>query len=127
MDITKRNVLQLIQDKQLDYKPNQDKISLPIINRIYKKMSKSIIFPPIKISGDLIIDGHHRYISAVLANFDIGIIKDYPRPSYLNNFDWKDVTVLEDDFDTQIKIKLLNQEDAKYNNLDYDDILEIIK
>lgn len=43
-----------------------DKLCLPIINRIYKKMINGIKFDDIKICGKLIIDGHHRYVSSLL-------------------------------------------------------------
>ena len=47
------------------------KLCLPILNRIYKKMINGIKFDDIKICEGVIIDGHHRYVSSLLANIKL--------------------------------------------------------
>lgn len=127
MKITKKVILDVLEKSELKLRPNQDKISLPIINRIFKKMSNNLIFSPIKVNGDLIIEGHHRYISSRLANFDLEIIYNYPKPSVVNEYNWADIAFLEIDFDSKEYIRLLNEDDAKYNNIPIEKILEMIK
>lgn len=127
MHTTKVQILELIKNDKLKLRPNQNRISLPIINRIFKKMSNNIAFSSIKVSEGLIIDGHHRYISSHLADFDIEVIYGYPSPSKPNDYKWSDVQIMEEDWDTEVKIKVLNEEDARYNNLTIEDIIEMIK
>ena len=64
-NITKVIVDDFLQNNTLDFNSTHKKLSLPIINRIFKKMKHGIRFEDIKVSDNLIIDGHHRYISSV--------------------------------------------------------------
>ena len=60
-------VLEYLSESEKDLKSTHSILCFPIINRIYKKMSIGIKFPSIKVDGDLIIDGHHRYLASLLA------------------------------------------------------------
>jgi filamentous hemagglutinin len=42
----------------------QDGVSLPMIQRYVDKLLKGDIAPPIKMDGDVIVDGNHQYIAA---------------------------------------------------------------
>ena len=73
--ITSKQIVELLKKKDLLFYSSHDKLSLPIINRISKKMAHGIKFDAIKVCDNLIIDGHHRYISSVLTDKKIEIIK----------------------------------------------------
>lgn len=89
-------------------------------------MCAGIIFPDIKAKRNLICDGHHRYIASLLANFTIGRI-----PANITSattlVPWVSVIFEEDDWDTQAKIKMLNEQDAFYNNVSIERIIEILQ
>lgn len=66
--ITAKLILNYLQKDNVEFFSTQYQLSIPIINRIYKKMKYGIKFEPIRINGDLIIDGHHRFVSSNLPN-----------------------------------------------------------
>ncbi len=81
MEINRDLILSILEKKENIFRPNQAKVSLPIITRICKKMKHKIRFRPIHVSDDnLIIDGHHRYISSILLGIDIGIVSNIITP-----------------------------------------------
>lgn len=123
--ITQKVIHVFLENHSLKYKSTHQKLSLPIINRIYRKMVYGIKFNDIKICDDLIIDGHHRYISSLLANRDIGLSK-YPKSSATIVYDWKNVEFIETEWDTDDKIKYLNELDAEFNNISMEKIIKII-
>lgn len=127
MIINKEVILSKLEQINNSLKPRQTKVSLPIVIRIVKKMKSQIKFPPIFVSSDnLIVNGHHRYISSILTDVELEIISDYPRPSLVNEIDWISVDFVEEDWDTQAEIKLLNEQDAHYNGLSMEDVESII-
>lgn len=107
------------------YKSTHDKLSIPIINRIRKKMEYGIKFEPIRVNGDLIIDGHHRYVSSILASFNELEVVSYPKTSATREFKWSSVTFLDEEWDTKEKIKRLNELDASYNNLTLKEVIAL--
>lgn len=128
MNLTKELILTTISEKGELLLPNQRALSIPIIERIHKKMLNKIKFPPIHVSSDnLIVNGHHRYISSLLSDFEIEIVSNYPKPSFLNDFTWETVEFTTDDWDSPSKIKMLNAMDARYNNMTIGEIESIIE
>lgn len=69
--ITAEYIIEFLEKNDIKLKSTHSKLSLPIINRITKKMAHGIKFDAIKICDDLIIDGHHRYISSMLTNINL--------------------------------------------------------
>jgi len=109
-------------------KPNQNEISLPIVVRIFKKMKSGLMFPPIHVSTENVIDdGHHRYIGSILADYQLEIRPDYPTPTVMNDYDWKDVKFIDLDYDTGVKINKMNLIDASYNGITIEQVEQIIK
>ena len=110
----------------LELKSTHHQLSIPIINRIFKKMKNGIKFSEIKIDGDLIIDGHHRYISAQLANYEI---KSVPSTKNSNTklYEWQNVNFVNEEWDTNHKIQYLNKLDAEYNQISIEFINQMIK
>lgn len=124
--ITQETITNYLNNNSVDFKSTHHKFLLPLINRIYKKMVNGIKFDDIKVCDDLIIDGHHRYISSLIAKVKIGTTK-YPKTSATATFEWMNVDFTETEWDTQDKIQYLNELDAEFNNMTMDRINEIIK
>ena len=122
---TASTILKQLEKAKL--KSTHHKLSIPIINRIRKKMEYGIKFDSIRVNGDLIIDGHHRYVSSILANFNDLEVVSYPKTSATKKYKWSEVVFLDEDWDTKEKIKRLNQIDASYNNLSLKEVIAIIK
>jgi hypothetical protein len=125
-NLTEIAIKEYIASNKLAFNSTHNKLSLCIINRIYKKMKNGIKFEAIKINGNSIIDGHHRYISSKLAEIDVVFI-DYPKTSATIECAWKDVQFLNEEWDTLVKIQYLNEIDAKYNNIPLEKLMEITK
>ena len=70
-EITQKTIEDFILKTDIRLGATQQKLCIPIINRIYHKMKYGIRFSPIKVCDNLIIDGHHRYISSLLAGIEI--------------------------------------------------------
>ena len=70
-NINKELILKAIATSDYVLTATHRKLCLPIINRIYKKLINGIKFDDIKACDSLIIDGHHRYVSSLLANIKL--------------------------------------------------------
>ncbi|GEM54112.1 hypothetical protein B0A58_00755 [Flavobacterium branchiophilum NBRC 15030 = ATCC 35035] len=125
-EITEGTIKVFLTKNELAYLPTHNKLSLPIINRIYKKMIYGIKFDVVKVNGNFIIDGHHRYISSELAKNEIGKTT-YPKTSATIEYFWDEVQFVTEEWDTDSKILYLNQLDAKYNGLSLEKMIEISK
>jgi hypothetical protein len=113
-----------IKSTNIPFAPTQATLCVPIILRICHKMAHGIKFDDIKICDDLIIDGHHRYLSALIMKYEMGKVFSH-KTSATKAIDWKAVELDENDWDTQAKIAHLNEQDAKYNNLDVEFVNKI--
>ena len=124
--ITKQVIQDLIHKNEIELSSTHRKLCIPIINRIYKKMVAGIKFSAIKVDKNLICDGHHRYLASLLADFSI---ERFPTisTSATTSIDWKAVVFEDMDWDTQAKINMLNEQDAIYNNMTIEQILDILK
>ena len=124
--ITKEIIIDYIQKNKIELCSTQTKLCLPVINRIFKKMSAGIKFTAIKVENSLICDGHHRYIASILANFPLEII---PRnaASATTVVDWESVIFEDEDWGTSAKINMLNEQDADYNNIPIEEIVALLK
>jgi uncharacterized protein (DUF433 family) len=124
--ITIEIISENLRSKNIDLLSTHAKLSIPIINRLYKKMVNGIKFDDIKTCGDLIIDGHHRYVSSVLANIHLGRIPS-SKTNATNTYDWSKVEFVDEEWDTDQKIYRLNELDAKFNKITLEQIFEITK
>lgn len=124
--ITKEIIIEFIQKNKIELSSTHIKLYLPVINRIFIKMSAGIKFLGIKVENNLICDGHHRYIASILANFPLeripGNITSATTP-----VQWESVIFEEEDWDTSAKINMLNEQDADYNNIPIERIVELLK
>jgi len=89
-------------------------------------MSLGIKFLDIKIVDDCIIDGHHRYVASLLAENNLGIVPGV-KTSATIVYEWIDVIFDDNDWDTEAKIVMLNEEDAKYNAIELEKLIELLK
>lgn len=78
------------------------------------------------VCNSLIIDGHHRYVSDPLAAIKLNEAKS-SKTNVTVAYDWKDVEFVEEEWDTEVKIKNLNALDAEFNNISIEKIIEITK
>jgi hypothetical protein len=79
-------------------------------------MLHRIRFEDIKVCDNMIIDGHHRYLSALIMDFDLGQVPGNTT-STTKITDWNLVEFDEEDWDTPARIMDLNRLDAMYNDL----------
>ena len=128
MDELRSDISALINSGILLYYPSQLKISLPIIDRIYRKITldKEVIFPDVKLYDDIIVDGHHTYIAHALANKSISTIPWAKSSTTIKN-EWKYVKFVEEDFDSVHEIKEHNKRDATYLDMSLEDFLDKLK
>ena len=125
-EINKELILNAIATADYTLITTHKKLCLPIINRIYKKMINGIKFDDIKVCETLIIDGHHRYVSSLLANIKLDEAKSSKTNATIQ-YDWKDVEFVEEEWDTEDKITRLNELDAEFNNMSLEKIIAITK
>ncbi len=76
----------------------QEKLCLPILNRFYNRMMDGNVFSPIKVDGNLIIDGHHRYIAAKLAGYNLDKVISF-KTSATRVYEWSRMIVEEQDWE----------------------------
>ncbi len=122
--ITSAGIQLFIASNKVPFAATQVKLCTPIIVRICRKMSHGIKFDEIKVCDDLIIDGHHRYLSALLTGYDIGKVITH-KTSATKVVDWVNVEFDEEDWDTPVKIAHLNTLDAAYNDLEIEFVNKI--
>ena len=122
--ITAESIKSFVNSGNIPLTATQTKLCIPIIFRMCQKMTHGIKFDEIKVCGDLIIDGHHRYLSALMTNFDIGKVESNAT-SATRATKWKEVEFDEKDWDTPARIAHLNEQDAKYNGLELEFVKQI--
>lgn len=125
-NIDQKLILKAIEESDNTLISTHKKLCLPIINRIYKKMINGIKFDDIKVCDTLIIDGHHRYVSSLLAKIKLDKAQS-SKTSATIEYDWKDVEFVEEEWDTEYKIRRLNELDAEFNNIPLEKIIEMTK
>jgi hypothetical protein len=125
-NITIEDIQNILRNTEVKLGSTHTRLSLPIINRIYKKMMAEIKFPAIKVQDNFICNGHHRYIASLLADYNLEKIQwDYL--SKTNIIDWESVSFDENDWDNVDEIDHFNKQDADFNNISLDKIIEILK
>lgn len=124
--ITKEELINFVLKNNIEFHPTQTKLCVPIINRLYRKMLIKIQFSGIKVVDNLIIDGHHRYLASLLAATEIDKVMSI-RTSATKVNRWDLIDFVDEDWDTEAKIQMLNELDAKYNDLPLEQITDLLK
>jgi len=120
--ITREYIKHYIKTNEIELISTHHQLSIPIIKRICQKMQYGIKFNGIKVFENLIIDGHHRYVSSLITKIQIDSVPGQ-KTSATKIHHWMDVKFDENDWDTTSRIAYLNAQDAFYNKID----IEIIK
>ncbi|MDB5156102.1 MAG: hypothetical protein JWR50_809 [Mucilaginibacter sp.] len=123
-EITPEFIKAFIRSSDIPFVATQSKMCIPIIFRMCQKMSHGIRFDEIKVCGNLVIEGHHRYLSALITNFELGQVPTNSTSS-TTPIAWDLMEFDEEDWDTPAKIAYLNELDAKYNNLEIEFVKQI--
>ena len=71
-DITIELIKAFIASGNIAFVATQPKLLVPIICMMCRKISYGIRFDEIKVCNNLIIDGHHRYLSVMMMNYELG-------------------------------------------------------
>jgi hypothetical protein len=124
--ITKEIIVDFISNNEIELASTHTRLSLPIINRIFKKMSANIKIPAIKVEGNFICDGHHRYVASLLAQYPLERIS-WNKTSATTLIDWKTVSFDDGDWDTEEEVNQRNRQDAEFNNIPIEKIIELLK
>jgi hypothetical protein len=123
MSAIKEQLIELMRSGEIELISTHEQLSLPVIERIYKKMMLGLLFGSIQVAENAIINGHHRYLASLLADYTLDQTPCI-RPRAKTNFDWTSVKLVDNDWDTEAKIKALNCQDAKYNDISLEELLE---
>lgn len=123
---TREIIIEFIQNNKIELSSTHIKLCVPVINRIYKKMSAGINFSGITVENNLICDGHHRYLASIIANFPLERNQGNST-SATTIVEWEAVIFEEEDWDTSAKINMLNEQDAYYNDITIEEIADILK
>ena len=73
----------------------------------------------------MIVNGHHRYLASLLAETKLDRVT-YPKTSAKEVTPWENVELVDTDWDTPTKIKMLNRQDADYNGMTLEQLTELI-
>ena len=83
--------------KDAPLKTQQKAVSIPVIQEyVNRVLAGEVDIPDIKVDGDIIVDGNHRYITSRITGTDVGI-KAWSGGKPDNVIDWTDVIL--DSFD----------------------------
>jgi hypothetical protein len=128
MEITTEEIQYFIHNNEIELKPKQPNMCIPIINRMCKKMKAGIKFSPVKVISEehLISDGHHRYLASLIVEYPIEIIKT-TRTAADAVGDWKSVDFELLEWETEEDIRKFNTIDAEFNNMSIEQIVEILR
>jgi hypothetical protein len=117
---------QFISENLFEFVPSQERLSFPIIKRLYLKMRIGIQFAPLKICNGIIIDGHHRYVAACLAKISCEYVPAQSSSILIRGV-WQSVKIVSEDWDTPQLIQEMNITDAKYSNINLDTLNQLIE
>jgi hypothetical protein len=118
-------ISKLLKEGNIPLKATQNKICVPVVERMYKKMKAGIQFSGILVCDGVINNGHHRYIASLLSGYEIEHLPWEKAPS-IDVCSWNDVILIEDDYDTEADLLKYNKEDAKYNNITIKELVGLL-
>lgn len=126
MATLREQLVELMQSGKVELVATQAQVSFPLIERMYRKMMINVPFRAIQVHEKAVIEGHHRYLASMLAGQKMDQVPT-PRSQAKQDVEWKKVQLLEDDYYTAARIKILNEEDAQYLGISVEALLERIK
>jgi len=123
--LTNEDLHEFLSKSRMELASTHTRLSLPIIIRIYKKMKANLKFPAIKVDGNIICDGHHRYIASLLANYQLEKIS-WVSSSSIVVIDWDTVSFDQNVWDSPKEVEIRNQQDAIYNEMTLSEIVALL-
>lgn len=126
MTIVKEQVIALMKSGNIQLAATQPSLCFPIVERIHKKMILGLRFASIQVEGGGILNGHHRYIASLLAEYPLEQTTGI-RSGVKENIDWSAVMLVEEDWDSPFGIRMHNERDARYNDITVEDLLKKIE
>lgn len=123
--VTKEVLRDFILNNEIELLSTHTKLCVPIINRIYRKMSYGINFSAINVDDKIICD-HHRYLASLLSKYPIQRIPAF-KTTATTIVPWELVAFEDEEWDKPHEIILLNERDANYNNISIERIVEMLK
>ncbi len=100
LEISKTQIELFLNKSQFNLKPSQSAVSYPILLRIINRLQQDKRFSSIKVHGNFIIDGNHRFICYSYLNIPIEISKSGNNPSSVN-LEWNSILVDPIDYDSK--------------------------
>jgi hypothetical protein len=82
-------------------------------------------FDAIKTCDGLLIDGHHRYVASILAGVKIERFPSSKNHSQIS-YNWDDVILKTNEYDSPSQIKYHNFNDAKRNGTTLEEVKKIL-
>lgn len=125
--MSKDDLIDLVNNRSFELMPSQTSVSYPIIQRISRKMEVGILFPSVQIAeGSVIVNGHHRYLASLLTNFELTFV-ECPLSLAKTVTQWKFVRIVDEDWDSEYGIIRHNETDARYNNMNIEQLLNLLR
>ncbi|KAA3645098.1 MAG: hypothetical protein DWP98_11940 [Bacteroidetes bacterium] len=88
-------------------------------------MKAGFKFDAIKVCDNLLIDGHHRYIASIIADVSIESFPSTKNHSQIT-YNWSDVILKTNEYDSPTDIKYHNFNDAKRNGTTIEEVKRIL-
>ncbi len=107
-DITYEEVEKFLTESEFDCTPSQKEISFPVIQRIHRRLQQGNSFSPIKVKENLIVDGHHRYISHKL----LGMVAETTIGGSITEsieYVWSEINLTYIDYDSEKDRKIFEE------------------
>lgn len=93
---------------------------------MYLKMISDLEFDAIKVCEDFIIDGHHRFLAAVMSQKTLSQFPGTKNITQLT-FSWSDVSLEMMDYDSEAEVAYHNYNDAIRNGITLKEIEIIVQ
>jgi hypothetical protein len=122
----KEKLIKLMRGGNIELISTHVRLSFPIIERMYRKMIINVPFRSISVVGGAIMNGHHRYLASLLANYNLDRSNGI-RSLAKSDVDWSTVILEDVDWDTAEDVEKFNKEDAKYLGITLEELLEKVK
>ena len=107
-EITYEQVKKFLIETEFDFAPSQKEISFPIIQRIYRRLQQGNSFSAIKVRENVIIDGHHRYISHKLLAVESETTLGGSISEFIE-YIWSEINLTSVDYDSESDRKMFEE------------------
>lgn len=93
------DLVKFLKNTRFAFNASQRNISFPIVGRICKRLKTGHSFGAIQITNNVIVNGHHRYISLCFLDMDCEHVSGGANISAKTEINWSDVFLDEQDHD----------------------------